>query len=172
MRGVVGTINDGVYCSVTVDFNGVDNWTDNKSLLKNRRETHLGSFRSLTKDTPTNGKVYLNYTDFTNKIQIILTEEDTSPRVRISINLPNPDKYNVSSFFVSGHFNIQGVNVISANRVFTGPQLNDPLKSRKDIKLLDKILFTWEEDPKVRLIETETPFGNIVSVNSPTYLEI
>ena len=174
MRGVVGEINDSCYMQFLADVQGVsDCWNEDKTIVKGSSSYSKGKFKSTKGSIDIPERCYVNYKDVVNSVQIILVESKLAPKSKIKVNLPTPDKYNVSEFFVEGYFDIERVNVLSQSKSVNGLEKIMPaLKQGNRINLMDKIFIEKTGDPILKVDTIETPFGSIVQIKNRSNIEI
>lgn len=175
MRGVIGEVNDSCYMQFGVEVQGVrsdDIWGKEMTLLKGSTSLAKGKFRSNKDDFAVPEKVFINYKDVVNNVQIILVENKLSPLSRVKVNLPKPEKYNVSDFFLSGYFDVEQINVISMQKTVPGAPLMKELIAGKKVNLLDRVFIEKMGEPLVRMDVVSTSLGEIRLIRNAVNIEI
>lgn len=175
MRAVVGTLNDSCYLNFEVtpteqaDYTGI--WGTPKYLIRGSQSFVKGTFMSTTSDTNLTHAL-LKYQDFVNHIEITFRETKLAPYVVIRTGLPNPDKYNVSEFFVKGHLEIEKINIVSRKKTVSGVDVMKMLRAGKKINMLDKLMLVKTGEPLVNIEYVETELGVIQQIKHRVNLDI
>lgn len=175
MRALIGDINDSCYMQFNVELQGMSTsgvWTGEKAIVKGSTALAKGRFRATTEDTAINEDVYVNYKDILNNVQIVLCESKLAPLSRIKVNLPNPEKYNVPEFFVTGHFEIKHINVLNLKKTVQGGPIMKELAAGKKVNLLNKVFMEKMGEPLLILDTVETSIGSIQQIRNKSTIEI
>lgn len=171
MRGVVGEINSTVLLSFNLSFIDGPALSHKQILLKGSGVVQKGYFMSLDSDEVASG-VCLEYVDYLNRVTIRLDENKAYPRVKIFTSLPNPDKLEVSEFFIEGYFAFHIVNIPSQKKSVAGETINKAIEAGKKINILDRLYIQRIGDPLVLTSVIETDIGNIIQYRSISNIEI
>ncbi len=171
MRGVVGEINSSILLSFNLAFTDGPTLSAKMPLIKNSNAPQKGYFMSLDGEDYASS-IILEFADYLNKVTIRLTENRAYPLVKIYTSLPTPDTYNVSEFFITGHFEFNMINVPSQKKSVPGKAVNDFMAAKKRINLLDKLYIQRIGDPLIFSSVIETDLGSIIQYRSSPNIEI
>jgi hypothetical protein len=104
----------------------------------------------------------IKFDDLVNSISIRVQENKSFVKSKIYVKLPNPSMYNVSEFFLEGHFKYIEVKSHTDGKVVKGDNVLHFLEQDKIVTFANRIFIKKIGDALVSSASVETEFGKLV----------
>lgn len=185
IEAVAGLINSGVVLSFDVQFGGHDcagpectlpdcgsmkiNDPDLRApIVKNSKSYEKGSFvkYSESEDNDENQKFYVVFKDMVNTFTVILVKDLTKERIKIYANIPTPQNFEISEFWLEGNFRIQKINLEPSKKTVEGSSFSSKLVKEGHLSIENKLFFKVVGQPLVKESKIETEYGEIRFIQS------
>lgn len=192
IEAVSGVINNSITLSFDVGFGGhdcigpgcqnaecgslkVSNPTDiRKPIVKGSKAFEKGSFVQYieSEEVENNSKFFVTFKDMLNTVTAQLGKDLTKPRIRVYSNIPTPQNYEISEFFLEGNFEILKVNVEPSKKTVMGDALTKRLEAEEHLSIDGKLFFKIVGPALQRQSVIKTSHGDIVTIRSTLDVEI
>ena len=114
----------------------------------------------------------LRVDDLVNSFSIKLEESKSYTKSKIYVKLPNPSIYNVSEFFLEGHFKFSDAKSHTDGKVVSGDLIKDIIEKGKVVTFANKVFIKKTGDSIIQSSAVETEFGKLVRLKKQVEIDI